>query len=115
MTLYEVFLRLCNEKGKTPSAAALEMGLSKAMVSRWKKGSTPSDATVIKIADYFGLSPTDLRKMEQDEKKPVTSEGNRLSDKEEEIIRMLRDAPPDLRAAAVAAALAVLRSQPDRE
>jgi len=113
MTLYEVYLRLCNEHGKTPSSAAMEMGLSKAMVSRWKKGSTPSDATMIKIADYFGMTLADLRKMEQDEKKPITAEGDRLSEREEQIIMMLRDAPPDLRTAAVAAALAVLRSRQD--
>ena len=113
MTFYEVYVRLCNDKGKTPSSVATDIGLSKAMVSRWKKGGSPSDATLIKVADYFGLSPTDLHKMEAEEKKPVTSEGDRLSEKERQIIMMLRDAPPDLRTAAVAAALAVLRSRQD--
>lgn len=113
MTLYEVYIRLCNDKGKTPSAAAMEIGLSKSLVSRWKKGSIPSDATVIKVADYFGLSLNDLRKMQKEEKKPITSEGDRLSDVEEQLILMLRDAPPDLRTAAVAAALAVLKSRQD--
>lgn len=113
MTLYEVYLRLCNERDKTPSSAALEMGLSKAMVSRWKKGSTPSDATIIKIADYFGLTLAELRQMESEKKKPAAPEGDRLSEDETQLILMLRDAPPDLRTAAVAAALAVLKSRQD--
>lgn len=115
MTLYELYVRLCNDKGITPSAAATEIGLSKSLVSRWKKGSTPSDATVIKIADYFGLSLEELHGMKEEMKKPATGDGDRLSKKEEKMIKMLRDAHPDLRAAAVAAALAVLESQQDRE
>lgn len=34
MTLYELYVRLCNDKGITPSAAATEIGLSKSLVSR---------------------------------------------------------------------------------
>lgn len=52
---YDNYVRLCNTVGKTPSAAALEIGISKPTVSRWKTGSKPNRATVLKVADYFGV------------------------------------------------------------
>ena len=38
MTFYEKYLELCASVDKTPSGAALEMGLSKPTVNRWKNG-----------------------------------------------------------------------------
>lgn len=52
---YDEFIRLCGSAGKSPTAAAREMGLTGAHVNRWKNGSTPTDATLLKICDYFGL------------------------------------------------------------
>ena len=57
---YDNYLRLCNSVGKTPSAVALEIGLTKPSVSRWKSGSTPTDATLKRIADYFGITVDEL-------------------------------------------------------
>ncbi|MCI8594098.1 MAG: helix-turn-helix transcriptional regulator [Oscillospiraceae bacterium] len=57
---YANFLRLCNEAGKAPSAVALELGLEKSTVTRWKQGSKPTDATLHKIADYFFTTPEAL-------------------------------------------------------
>lgn len=52
---FQNYLRLCNKHGISPSAAALEMGISKPTVTRWKKGGTPNDATLQRIADYFNV------------------------------------------------------------
>lgn len=60
MNFYENFVGLCNKIGKTPSRAALEIGLSKPTVNRWKNGSIPTDATAMKIAEYFGVTVQDL-------------------------------------------------------
>lgn len=38
MSFYEKYLMLCDKNKKTPSGAALEMGLSKTTVNRWKNG-----------------------------------------------------------------------------
>ena len=57
---YENFVRLCNSVRKTPSAVALEIGIAKPTVTRWKNGSFPNSATLYKIADYFGVSVSDL-------------------------------------------------------
>lgn len=57
---YDNFIRACNMVGKSPSAVVQEVGITKPAVTRWRKGETPRDATVQKLADYFGISKTDL-------------------------------------------------------
>lgn len=53
---YDNFVRLCNSIGKTPSAVVTEIGFSRASASGWKNGKTPTDATVLRLADYFGVT-----------------------------------------------------------
>lgn len=55
-TFYSRFLEKCNEVNKTPSAVVVAIGLSKSAVTRWKAGNLPTDATIEKLADYFGVS-----------------------------------------------------------
>ena len=57
---YDNYLRLCNQKGVSASGAALEMGLSRAAVTGWAQGKVPRDATLRRIADYFGVSVEEL-------------------------------------------------------
>lgn len=58
---YDNYIRLCNSVNKTPSAVAVEMGISKTSVNRWKNGSYPTDATMLKIASYFGVDVEELK------------------------------------------------------
>lgn len=54
---YDKYYELCKQKGVSPSAAAIEMGINKGTVSIWKsKGTTPQTVILGKIADYFGVS-----------------------------------------------------------
>lgn len=57
---YDNYVNLCNSVGKSPSAVAVELGFKKSAVTRWKRGSTPTDATQLKIADYFGITKESL-------------------------------------------------------
>lgn len=50
------FIRLCNEKGVSPTAACAEIGLSNATFSCWTDESVPRKATLMRIADYFGTT-----------------------------------------------------------
>lgn len=52
---YDEYVRLCNGVNKTPTAVAKEIGFAGAHVTKWKNGSTPTDATTFKICDYFNL------------------------------------------------------------
>jgi transcriptional regulator with XRE-family HTH domain len=58
---YDNYVNLCNSIKKSPSAAAVEMGFEKSSVTRWKKGSTPTDASLQKIAEYFGVTTDYLK------------------------------------------------------
>ena len=57
---YKNYVRLCNSVRKSPSAVAIELHLGKPTVTRWKAGGTPRDATVLKVADYFGVTVEEL-------------------------------------------------------
>ena len=96
MNFYDNYISLCNRAGKSPSAVALEIGLTKPTVNRWKNGSFPTDATLRKVADYFrvpldslkyGISPQeavvldallDGRFSEEEIKKPADQKADGL-------------------------------------
>lgn len=63
---FDNFLNLCNSKGISPTAAAVEMGFQKSVVTRWKK-SIPTDANKLKIAKYFGITVEELMRENQKE------------------------------------------------
>lgn len=53
---YDQYLNLCNRKGVSPTRAALDIGVSKTSVTRWKDGATPNGDILKALADYFGVS-----------------------------------------------------------
>lgn len=61
MNFYENFVKMCNQVGKSPSRVAQEVGISKSIVSRWKNGGGVTDATIRRVADYFGVSVGQLK------------------------------------------------------
>lgn len=71
---YDRYLYWCNKIGKTPSAVAIEIGLKKSSVTRWKNGGGVTDATAKKVADYFGLTITEF--LEEQKEKPATETGD---------------------------------------
>lgn len=107
---------LLAEKGIPKGEFYAACGITSSAYSQWRTGKTmPKISTLETVADYLGVNVEYLLTGlgEKEKKKPITQEGDRLSEKEEQLIKMLRDAPPDLRTAAVAAACAVLRSRQD--
>lgn len=61
IVFYDMFCDLCAQKGVSPTRAALDMGMSKATPTTWKKkGTTPQAAQLQKIADYFSVSVDSL-------------------------------------------------------
>lgn len=79
MSFYEKYLMLCDKNKKTPSGAALEMGLSKTTVNRWKNGGGITDATILKVATYFGVTVKELTGEEPEQKeKPNALDGIEL-------------------------------------
>lgn len=80
---YDTFLCLCNKVGISPSAAALDMGFQKSVVTRWKSGSIPRDVNLQKVADYFNVSTDYLLGIEQ--KKIATNEDDEIQEMIEEL------------------------------
>jgi transcriptional regulator with XRE-family HTH domain len=73
---YDLFCRLCQEKGVSPTRATIEIGLSRTIGTKWKKtGATPQGDTLQKIADYFGVSVDYLL---GNEEKPASQEADEL-------------------------------------
>ena len=60
LLFYNNYVSLCNKIGKSPSAAAEEMGYQRSVVTRWSKGTDPRQATLQKVADYFGITVAEL-------------------------------------------------------
>ena len=54
------FINFCNKKGESPSFVCRQVGLAPATFSCWDENSIPRQATLQRIADYFGITPEDL-------------------------------------------------------
>lgn len=60
MQFYENFVRLCAQSGRSLAYVAREIGVQKSTVSRWASGSVPRDTTLVRIAEYFGVTVEEL-------------------------------------------------------
>lgn len=104
---YENFLALCAKTRKTPSGVACAIGLSNAAASGWKKGKTPNDTTLLKIADYFGVTVEELTA--EKENKPALPQENELTEKQRKAVDMIKNMTGAQLDAFIAAAEAFLR------
>ena len=75
LVFYDIFVELCARKGVSPSRAVLDMGFSKSIITGWKKGATPSDANLIRIADYFGVTVDYFKERLGQKEKPAEDDG----------------------------------------
>ena len=53
---WDIYFELCKRNGTTPTATVKALGFSAGSVTSWKNGKVPHHGTLIKIADYFGVS-----------------------------------------------------------
>ena len=56
---YDTFVFLCKQKGLSPSKAAVDAGISKSLVTKWKTNGTevPSPDVLKKLSTFFGVTP----------------------------------------------------------
>ena len=77
---YDRFRQLCESKGVSCNKAALEIGLSNATPTKWRKtGATPTGETLDRIAKYFGVT-TDYLLSKETEKASTDSGERSVSD-----------------------------------
>ena len=88
----EKFIKLCNEKNESPSYVCSKVGITPATFSCWTESSKPRKATLMRIADYFGVTTDYL--LSEDEKKLVhVDEPLGMTEKEKTVIRAYRSKP----------------------
>jgi repressor LexA len=53
---WEIFSKLCLQRGKSPNAVAKELKISSGSVTNWKNGTIPNNSALLKLANYFNVS-----------------------------------------------------------
>jgi Predicted transcriptional regulators len=91
--LFEQLSKLCKKNGTTPTRLALDFGLSRSNVTRWKNGGTPSIEILQKIAGYFNVSTDYLLTGSDKKTSPAPTED--VSDLEKVIIERSPRPLPD--------------------
>lgn len=104
------FLAECAKKGKSPAVVAEELGFSNSATTCWKNGSLPRMSSRKKLADYFGITVDEL----MGTKKEPAGMGE-LQWEWADVEAAYKNATPAARAAAKAAALAVLENGKAKE
>ena len=74
---YNNYIRLCAEKGLSPSKVGNDIGLTSAAVAGWKKGAVPRDTAIKKICEYFNCDVQDL--LEENKKTATIGDGSEIS------------------------------------
>lgn len=73
---YDKFLELCNQKNKSPSVVADELGFARSSITKWKSGTTLRSANLKRVADYFGVPVSYFSEEDQEtEKSPAPDNG----------------------------------------
>ena len=84
---YDRFKQLCEQRGISCNKAALEIGLSNATPTKWRKtGAIPTGDTLDRIAQYFGVT-TDF--LLGNEKTPLVNDDEELT----EYLQVLKTRP----------------------
>lgn len=80
---YDRFVELCNQKGVSASRGAIEAGISKSLVTKWKtnKSDIPSPDVLTKLSKYFNLPISELLG-EEIEKTPTENGRREISDED---------------------------------
>ena len=94
---YDRFIQLCARKNVAPTRAALDAGISKSLVTKWKenKSKEPSPEVVRKLADYFGLPAVEV--LDDIKKEPGTVSDSELSEDERTMLEAFRRLSPERR------------------
>lgn len=89
----EIFIKLCVEKGVSPSSVVKKIGISSAAFSQWTDETVPRKTTLLKIADYFGVSVGYLLGEEEKEKEPIVED--EFSESRKKLIDFASSVPED--------------------
>ena len=57
---FENFLAFCVKTGESPTSVVTKIGLNKSAVTSWRKGTNPTNTTLLKLANYFNITVEEL-------------------------------------------------------
>lgn len=83
--------RLCTKKGVKPTNACKESGVGSSFINDIERGRTPSVAKVQMLADYFGVTTSELL----GETKKPTVQDDGLTEAEQALMNLFRQLTPD--------------------
>lgn len=106
---WDNFVNQCEKIEKSPTVVE-ELGFKRSAVTSWKNGALPQVKNRKKIADYFGITVEELMGTK---KEPAGMDG--LQWEWADVEAAYKNATPEARAAAKAAALAVLKNGKAKE
>lgn len=94
---YDKYARLCSKRGISMSAAAEEAGISKSLVTKWKRNKVevPSPDVLKKLSTYFGIPVSELLDEEETQETKKDPEERSLSEVDKELLEMLRQIPEE--------------------
>lgn len=77
---YDKYVQLCEQRGVSKSAAAIEAGLSKSLVTKWKVNNVdvPSPDVLKKLSAYFDMPVSELLGEEEQKENPATAYGDEV-------------------------------------
>ena len=81
----------CSSKGIKPTVACRESGVGSSFINNLERGQTPSVAKVQMLADYLGVTTSDLL----GEKKEPTVQDDGLSEAEQALMDQFRQLTPE--------------------
>lgn len=86
----ENFIKICAEKGVSPTSVCVSIGLSSSVFSQWSDSTIPRKTTLVKLADALNVSVDYL--LGKEEKLAASGE---LSEGEKTLIGLFRQIPED--------------------
>ena len=88
---YSNYVKLCSKINKSPSAVGEELGFTRASVTGWGNGATPRKSSLIKIADYFGVTATELMAGVGEQENAPAAEGEGAKEAASKFIKATND------------------------
>ena len=88
---YDKYVQICNRFNVSPSRAALDAGLSKSTVSKWKNtpDAEPTGTAIKKLCDYFQISVSELLGEEEQKEQLLVNGDEELT----EYLEILKSRP----------------------
>ncbi len=89
----DIYEALCADRGVAPTRVLVELGVSKSAIANWRRGGEPSSRTKKQIADYFGLSVSELMSGDIRSAQKGAPHFVRLDDEMAELLEHIRRTP----------------------